>query len=120
MEFVEKSLFSQMALCFVNPVGCHVTADHLHMPHQAFFFLLYAIFAAYTNEFIHNVYVIMFHIILNKLWPFHVFSFHHFPEMCACAISLHINVINIGLLSHHSYHTVLMLNSCTVLQNNIQ
>ena len=24
-----------MAICSVNPVGCHVTADHLHMPGQA-------------------------------------------------------------------------------------
>ena len=25
-----------MAICFVNPMGCHVTADHVHMPGQAF------------------------------------------------------------------------------------
>ena len=31
---------------------------------------------------------------------------HHFHEMCACAISLHINVINILLLSHYSYHSL--------------
>ena len=24
-----------MAICSVNPVRCHVTADHLHMPDQA-------------------------------------------------------------------------------------
>ena len=32
--------------------------------------------------------------------------YHHFQEMCAYAISLHINVINIPLLSHYSYHSL--------------
>ena len=38
MEFMEKSLFSPMALCFVTSVGCHVTADHLHMHWSGIFF----------------------------------------------------------------------------------
>ena len=61
-----------MEICFVNPEGCHVTADHLHMPGQASlgFILPIAVSTAYTNELIHSIYVIMFHIILNKLWPF--------------------------------------------------
>ena len=36
----------------------------------------------------------------------YLFSFHHCYEMCACAISLHVNVINILLLSHYSYHSL--------------
>ena len=35
----------------------------------------------------------------------YLLSFHYFYEMCACAISSHINVISILLLSHHSYHS---------------
>ena len=39
MGFVEKSFFSPMAVCSVNPVGHHATVDLLHMPGQAFFCL---------------------------------------------------------------------------------
>ena len=61
-----------MAVCFVYHVGCHTTVDYLHMPDQAFFgfFLSQAVFAAYTNIFIHEIYVIVFDTIWHKLWPF--------------------------------------------------
>ena len=32
-----------MAICSVNPVGCHVTEDHLHMPGQASLFLFFCL-----------------------------------------------------------------------------
>ena len=35
MGFMEKYLFSPTAICSVNPVGDHVTEDHLHMPGMA-------------------------------------------------------------------------------------
>ena len=61
-----------MAVCSVDPVGCHATVDYLHMPGQAYFvfFLSQAVSAVYTNKFIHDIYVIMFNIIWHKLWPF--------------------------------------------------
>ena len=60
-----------MAVCSVDPVGCHATVDYLHMPGQAFLvFLSQAVSAAYTNIFMHDIYVIVFDIIWHKLWPF--------------------------------------------------
>ena len=38
MGFVEKSLFSPMAVCSVDPVGCHATVDYLDMPGPFLFF----------------------------------------------------------------------------------
>ena len=105
--FVEKSLFSPMAICFVNPVGCHVTADHLHMPGQAFvgFFVVSHFCSVY--KWIHSsdiCHYVPHHLEQNV--AIYVFSFHYFHEMCACTISLHIYVINILLLFHHSYHSL--------------
>ena len=82
-----------MAICSVNLVGCQVTEDHLHMPGQAFWFFCLKLFLQHIqiNSFITYIYVC---------------SFHHFHEMCACTISLHIDVINILLLSHYSYRSL--------------
>ena len=49
-----KSLFSPMAVCSVNPVGCHATVDHLHMPGETFlgFFFLSCFCSVY--KYIHS------------------------------------------------------------------
>ena len=78
MGFMEKSLFSPMAVYSVDLVGCHATVDHFHMPGQAFLFFSQAVSAAYKNIFIHDIYVIVFDIFWHKLWPFmccHVITF---------------------------------------------
>ena len=107
MGFMEKSLFSLVVICSVNPAGCHATADYLHMPDQAslFFFCL--------QLFLQHMQINSFMIYMlscstssgtnNGQFCVVISSFH---EMCACAISLHIDVINILLLSHYSYHSL--------------
>ena len=95
---MEKSLFSPMAVYSVDLVGCHAIVDYLHMPDQAF--LSQAVSAAYTNIFIHDIYVIVFDIIWHKLWPFmccHVMTF-----MRCVPVQFHDL-----LLSHYLYHSLL-------------
>ena len=107
MVFVEKLFFSPMAVYSVDLVGCHAIVDHLHMPYRAFLdFLLQTISAPYTNIFIHDIYVIMFDIIWHKIVATYVLSCHHFHQVCVCAVSWHITVIMMLLLSHCLYHSL--------------
>ena len=106
MGFMEKSLFSPMAVCSVNPVGCHATVDYLHMPGQAFLFFVLSCFCS-VYKYIHSSHIchhVPHH--LAQIVAIGVLSCCHFHEMCACAVSWHINVINILLLSDCLYHSL--------------
>ena len=43
---------------------------------------------------------------LAQIVAIYVLSCHHFHQMCVCAVSWHIGVINFLLLSHYLYHSL--------------
>ena len=96
-----------MAICSVDPVGCRATVDYLHMPGQAFFFFFVSNCFCSVYKYIHSWHIchpVWHH--LAQIVAIYMLSYHHFHEMCVCAVSWHIDVINILLLSHYLYYSL--------------